>query len=168
MVFPNYLYPAMPFTSYTKLTYPDVMAIKAYLFSLPPVNVQETKNTLVFSVQPAAGFCWAGASCFSMPGRCGRTPAGTRILINGAYLAEALGHCGECHTPRNIMSGLILSKSYAGGADRRLLRAEHFVRQDVRRWRLEPGRPGGVSVQRRQHEQGLVLRADAASGAGTA
>ena len=113
VVFPNYLYPAMPFTSYTKLTYPDVMAIKAYLFSLPPVNVQETKNTLVFpfSQRPVL-LGWR--ILFFHAGPLRPNPGWDAHLINGAYLAEALGHCGECHTPRNIMSGLILSKSYAG------------------------------------------------------
>jgi len=41
-------------------------------------------------------------------------PGWNADMVNGAYLTEALGHCGECHTPRNIMSGLILSKAYAG------------------------------------------------------
>ena len=41
-------------------------------------------------------------------------PHWTEAQKNGAYLTEALGHCGECHTPRNLMSGLILSKAYAG------------------------------------------------------
>jgi mono/diheme cytochrome c family protein len=41
-------------------------------------------------------------------------PSWDAHVQNGAYLTEALGHCGECHTPRNFMSGLIQSKSYAG------------------------------------------------------
>ncbi len=113
VVFPNYIYPAMPFTSYTKLTYPDVMAIKAYLFSLAPVNVQPTKNTLIFpfSQRPVL-LAWR--ILFFHAGPLQPNPAWDAHLINGAYLTEALGHCGECHTPRNLMSGLILSKSYAG------------------------------------------------------
>jgi mono/diheme cytochrome c family protein len=41
-------------------------------------------------------------------------PSWNANVQNGAYLTEALGHCGECHTPRNILSGLILDKSLAG------------------------------------------------------
>jgi mono/diheme cytochrome c family protein len=113
LVFPNYLYPAMPFTSYTKLTYADVMAIKAYLFSLQPVSVAPTPNTLEFpfSQRPVL-LGWR--ILFFRSGRMHMNPSWNADMVNGAYLTEALGHCGECHTPRNIMSGLILSKSYAG------------------------------------------------------
>ncbi len=113
LVFPKYLYPAMPFTSYTKLSYSDVMAIKAYLFSLAPVNVRKTPNTLEFpfSQRPVL-LGWRILFFHSGPLR--MNPNWTESQKNGAYLTEALGHCGECHTPRNIMSGLILSKAYAG------------------------------------------------------
>jgi len=42
------LYPAMPFTSYTYISDADALAIKAYLFSLPPVRAAEPANTLIF------------------------------------------------------------------------------------------------------------------------
>ncbi len=113
VVFPNYIYPAMPFTSYTKLTYADAMAIKAYLFSLPPVNVPPTPDTLAFpfSQRPVL-LAWR--ILFFRAGPLTPHPGWDAHVLNGAYLSEALGHCGECHTPRNIMSGLIQSKSYAG------------------------------------------------------
>jgi mono/diheme cytochrome c family protein len=113
VVFPKYLYPAMPFTSYTKLTYNDVMAIKAYLFSLPPVHVAETPNTLAFpfSQRPVL-LGWR--ILFFRAGEMQTDPAWDDHMKNGAYLTEALGHCGECHTPRNFMSGLIADESYAG------------------------------------------------------
>jgi mono/diheme cytochrome c family protein len=113
LVFPKYLYPAMPFTSYSKLSYADVMAIKAYLFSLPPVNVAETPNTLMFpfSQRPVL-LGWR--ILFFRSGPIHMDPSWSADVKNGAYLTEALGHCGECHTPRNLMSGLILSKAYAG------------------------------------------------------
>jgi mono/diheme cytochrome c family protein len=113
LVFPNYIYPAMPFTSYTKLSYSDVMAIKAYLFSLAPVNVAETPNTLMFpfSQRPVL-LGWR--LLFFRSGPMQMDPSWDDHIKNGAYLTEALGHCGECHTPRNFMSGLIASRSYAG------------------------------------------------------
>jgi len=113
LIFPKYLYPAMPFTSYTKLSYADVMAIKAYLFSLAPVNVAATPNTLEFpfSQRPVL-LGWR--ILFFRSGPMHMDPSWNADMVNGAYLTEALGHCGECHTPRNIMSGLILSKAYAG------------------------------------------------------
>jgi mono/diheme cytochrome c family protein len=113
LVFPNYIYPAMPFTSYTKLTYPDVMAIKAYLFSLAPVKVAETPNTLAFpfSQRPVL-LGWR--ILFFRAGPLKPEAGWDAHVQNGAYLTEALGHCGECHTPRNIMSGLIQGQSLAG------------------------------------------------------
>jgi mono/diheme cytochrome c family protein len=115
LIFPNYLYPAMPFTSYTKLTRADVMAMKAYLFSLAPVNVAPTPNTLEFpfSQRPVL-LGWR--ILFFRSGPMQMDPSWNADMVNGAYLTEALGHCGECHTPRNIMSGLILSRAYAGAA----------------------------------------------------
>jgi len=113
LIFPNYIYPAMPFTSYTKLSYADVMAIKAYLFSLPPVSVAPTPNTLAFPFnQRPVLLGWR--ILFFHEGPMQMDPSWSPDIKNGAYLTEALGHCGECHTPRNIMSGLELSNAYAG------------------------------------------------------
>ncbi len=113
VVFPYYLYPAMPFTSYTKLSYQDVMAIKAYIFSLAPVSVAQTPNTLAFpfSQRPVL-LAWR--ILFFRSGPMNMNANWSDSQKNGAYLTEALGHCGECHTPRNFMSGLILSQAYAG------------------------------------------------------
>jgi mono/diheme cytochrome c family protein len=113
LLFPKYLYPAMPFTSYTKLSYADVMAIRAYLLSIAPVNVPPTQNTLAFpfSQRPVL-LGWR--ILFFHSGPLQMDPSWSAQVQNGAYLTEALGHCGECHTPRNIMSGLILDQSLAG------------------------------------------------------
>jgi mono/diheme cytochrome c family protein len=113
LVFPNYIYPAMPYTSYTKLSYQDVMAIKAYLFSLAPVKVAPTPNTMMFpfSQRPVL-LGWR--ILFFRSGPMHMDPSWSEDIKNGAYLTEALGHCGECHTPRNIMSGLIADQSLAG------------------------------------------------------
>ncbi len=113
LVFPKFLYPAMPYTSYTKLSRADVSAIKAYLFSLAPVTVKPTPNTLAFpfSQRPVL-LGWR--ILFFHRGPFKMNPNWTDAQKNGAYLTEALGHCGECHTPRNLMSGLILSEAYAG------------------------------------------------------
>jgi mono/diheme cytochrome c family protein len=113
VVFPNYLYPAMPFTSYTKLSYGDVLAIKAYLFSLQPVSVAKAPNTLKFPFsQRPLMIGWRMLFFRSAPMRI--DPAWSADVRRGAYLTEALGHCGECHTPRNIMGGLTAGESLAG------------------------------------------------------
>jgi mono/diheme cytochrome c family protein len=113
LVFPRYLYPAMPYTSYTKLSYADVMAIKAYLFSLPPVSAPRAKNNLNFPFnQRPAMLGWR--LLFFRPGPMHMKPGWNEAMKNGAYLTEALGHCQECHTPRNLMGAMIADRAFAG------------------------------------------------------
>ncbi|MBB5372511.1 c-type cytochrome [Acidocella aromatica] len=113
LVFPKFLYPAMPYTSYTKLSYADVMAIKAYLFSLAPVNVAPTPSSMAFPFnQRPVLLGWR--LLFFSAGPMKMDPSWDEHMKNGAYLTEALGHCGECHTPRNILSAMELGRAYAG------------------------------------------------------
>jgi mono/diheme cytochrome c family protein len=107
------LYPAMPFTSYTYMTDADVGAIKAYLFSLKPVHAPDRENSLSFPFnQRSLMGIWA--LLFNpdkrFEPRTGRDPQWNR----GAYLVEAMEHCGECHTPRNLMQALDQRKKFSG------------------------------------------------------
>jgi mono/diheme cytochrome c family protein len=107
------LYPAMPYTSYTLMSDEDALAIKAYLFSLKPVRAPPRANTLIFPFNQR--FLMAFWSAFFNPDRrfephTDRSPTWNR----GAYLVEAMGHCGECHTPRNIGMALNNRKKFAG------------------------------------------------------
>jgi mono/diheme cytochrome c family protein len=107
------LYPAMPFTSYTYINDADALAIKAYLFSLPPVRATPPRNTLAFPFNQrwAMGF-WSAV--FSPHTRFEPNTAQSPEWNRGAYLAEALTHCGECHTPRNIAFALDNRAKFAG------------------------------------------------------
>jgi mono/diheme cytochrome c family protein len=107
------LYPAMPYTSYTYITDADGLAIKAYLFSLVPVRVAAPANTLMFPFNQrwAMGF-WS--AMFSEDARFEPDTARSAEWNRGAYLAEALAHCGECHTPRNLAFALDNRKKFAG------------------------------------------------------
>ena len=108
-----HLYPAMPFTSYTYLTDADALAIKAYLFSLAPVRSANRKDTLVFPFnQRWAMGIWS--LLFSGNARFAPDTAQSPQWNRGAYLAEALAHCGECHTPRNLAFALDNRKKFAG------------------------------------------------------
>lgn len=107
------LYPAMPYASYTLMTDADALAIKAYLFSLKPVHSEVPDDTLSFPFNQR----WlmrAWALLFDSDKRfmpnAERTPQWNR----GAYLAEALAHCGECHTPRNLFEALDNRRKFAG------------------------------------------------------
>jgi|HubBroStandDraft_1064217.scaffolds.fasta_scaffold19327_2 mono/diheme cytochrome c family protein len=107
------LYPAFPYESYTLLDDEDVRAIKAYLFSLPVARATAPPNSLKFPFDQRwlMGF-W---SAFYNPDHRfrpleRRSPEWNR----GAYLAEALGHCGDCHTPRNLAQALDNRRKFAG------------------------------------------------------
>ena len=107
------LYPAMPYPSYTYMTDADALAIKAYLFSLPPMHVANKADTLTFPYNQR----WAMAPWsffFNADTRFAPNTAQTAQWNRGAYLAEALAHCGECHTPRNVALALDNRRKFAG------------------------------------------------------
>ena len=107
------LYPAMPFTSYTYMTDADALAIKAYLFSLPPVHAVALVNTLTFPFnQRWAMTFWS--ALFNPDTRFEPDTSKSPEWNRGAYLAEALAHCGECHTPRNLAFALNNREKFAG------------------------------------------------------
>ncbi|MDB5673861.1 MAG: alcohol dehydrogenase [Sphingomonas bacterium] len=109
----GHLYPAMPFTSYTAMTDADALAIRAYLATLAPIQRQRPRLTFSWPFnQRGLMALWSG---LFNPNRrfephADRSPAWNR----GAYLAEGLAHCGECHTPRNLAQGLDNRSKYAG------------------------------------------------------
>jgi mono/diheme cytochrome c family protein len=107
------LYPAMPFTSYTYVSDADALAIKAYLFSLQPVRAAAPENTLMFPFNQrwAMGF-WS--ALFNPDTRFEPDTSKSPEWNRGAYLAEALAHCGECHTPRNLAFALNNRLKFAG------------------------------------------------------
>ena len=107
------LYPAMPYTSYSYLSDADALAIKAYLFSLPPVRATPPANTLSFPFnQRWAMIFWS--EIFNPDTRYEPDTSKSAEWNRGAYLAEALAHCGECHTPRNLAFALNNRKKFAG------------------------------------------------------
>jgi mono/diheme cytochrome c family protein len=108
-----HLYPAMPYTSYTFVTDADALAIKAYLFSLKPIRSPAPENSLWFPFnQRWAMLFWSAV--FSPHGRYEPDTSQTPQWNRGAYLAEALAHCGECHTPRNVGFALDNRKKFGG------------------------------------------------------
>jgi mono/diheme cytochrome c family protein len=109
----SHLYPAMPYPSYTRMTDADALAIKAYLFSLAPVHAADRPNTLTFPFnQRWAMGVWS--AFFNDDARFAPNTAQSPEWNRGAYLAEALAHCGECHTPRNLAFALDHRRKFAG------------------------------------------------------
>ncbi len=107
------LYPAMPYTSYTYMTDADALAIKAYLFSLPAVNAPTQPNRLAFPFnQRWAMGVWS--AMYNANERFKPNAEQSAEWNRGAYVAEALAHCGECHTPRNPAFALDNHKKFGG------------------------------------------------------
>jgi mono/diheme cytochrome c family protein len=109
----RYLYPAFPYTSFTAMRRDDALAIKAYLFSLPPQHVVNRKNDLSFPFNQRWGMAFWNL-LFLSDRRFAPDPAQSDTVNRGAYLATALGHCGECHTPRNLAYGFESRRGFAG------------------------------------------------------
>jgi mono/diheme cytochrome c family protein len=109
----EHLYPAFPYTSYTKLSRDDVLAIKTYLFSLPAASQVNRANDLSFPFnQRWAVGLWNAA--FFKDRRFAADASKPPEWNSGVYLATALGHCSECHTPRNVAFGPTHGKELSG------------------------------------------------------
>ena len=107
------LYPAFPYESYTLMADDDVLAIKAYLFSLPKVHLQAPPHALVFPFNHR-GLVGLWSLAYNPDQRFRPHPDRSPAWNRGAYLAEALAHCGDCHTPRNLGQALDNRRKFSG------------------------------------------------------
>jgi len=109
----DHLYPAFPYPSYTKLTDDDLRALWAFLKTQPPVKRANRPHDLKFFAR-ARTFVATWKALYFTPGAYRTDPAHSASWNRGAYLAEAAAHCGECHTPRNLLGGVKQDLRYAG------------------------------------------------------
>jgi len=109
----KYLYPAMPFDAFTMISEDDLKALWIYFRSLAPVRQQNRESELSFPFNVRYGMLVWRLMFFRERGF---EPDATKSAQwnRGAYLVEALGHCGDCHTPRNIMGATIAGKRLQG------------------------------------------------------
>ena len=109
----DHYFPSFPYTAYTKMQREDVLALKAYLFSLKPVKKVNREHDLAFymTLTPSARI-WKSA--YFKQGELVETPGKSTEWNRGAYLVEAMGHCGECHTPRKTLGVLDQDMAFAG------------------------------------------------------
>ncbi len=104
----RHYYPAFPYGSYMHLQLQDVYDLKAFLDTLPPVARTNTPHALQypFNIRRTVGL-WKMlflTDDFAID----------TTEDRGQYLVEGLGHCAECHTPRNVLGGLDRSRWLAG------------------------------------------------------
>ncbi|MFC4270511.1 c-type cytochrome [Sneathiella chungangensis] len=112
----HYYFPAFPYTSYTKMTDEDALAIKSHLMTLTPVMRENQPH----DVSPPFSWRWLqwGWRLLFFDDTPYAPPAGAgETVARGGYLVEALTHCGECHTPRNFLGGSDHSLYLAGTAN---------------------------------------------------
>lgn len=109
----DHYFPAFPYTSYSGVSRADLLAIKAYLFSLDPVSKASREHDLAWymSSRLAAG-AWKELNFESA--RFTPDAARDEQWNRGAYLVRHLGHCGECHTPRSTFGVLQTDLEMAG------------------------------------------------------
>ncbi|HKU05599.1 MAG TPA: cytochrome c [Bradyrhizobium sp.] len=107
-------YPAFPYASYQLAKVEDVRDLFAYLKTLAPVKgrVRDHELPFPFNIRRTVGV-WKWLFMGSKPviADAAHSPAWNR----GAYLVNGLGHCAECHSPRNSLGGIITAQRFAGG-----------------------------------------------------
>lgn len=109
----EYLYPAFPYDHFTKITEEDMHALYAYMMSVEPIEYTPPDNELRFPFNIRLSL--AGWNLlFLRQGVFEPDPSQSDEWNRGAYLVEGLGHCGSCHTPRNLMGAEIASRAFGG------------------------------------------------------
>jgi mono/diheme cytochrome c family protein len=109
-------FPAFPYTSYTGMSRGDLLAIKAYLFSLDPVRKQNREHDLPFFMSTRlAARAWQIS--YFHAARFDPDETKSEEWNRGAYLVRHVGHCGECHTPRGRLGALQYDKALTGNPD---------------------------------------------------
>lgn len=111
----NY-FPVFPYASYTLMSDGDMLDIKAYLFSLPPAANPNRPHQMSFFF--SSRFMVNGWNVVNFKeGPMKPVPEKGMAWNRGAYLVEALGHCRECHTPRDRLGGFRNHQHLAGTKD---------------------------------------------------
>ncbi len=107
----SFYYPAFPYRAYAGLSDEDVLDIGSYLMSLEPLS-----NAVPEAVTPAWLNRWAmaGWNLLADMSEADTEIFDDELIARGAYLARNLGHCSECHTPRNALGILDASREFAG------------------------------------------------------
>lgn len=110
----EHLYPALPYTSYQRMTFDDLRDLLAYLKTLPAVSgrVRDHDVPFPFNIRRTLGI-------WKLPFLDGKMfkpdPVQSAQWNRGAYLVNGPGHCAECHSPRNVLGAVIESRRFTGG-----------------------------------------------------
>lgn len=106
-------YPAFPYSSYTRMREADLRDLWAYLRSVPPVAKASLPHDMAFPFN-LRFFVQFWRLLYFETARVTADNQRSQEWNRGAYLVRALGHCGECHTPQNIIAGLDKERKLSG------------------------------------------------------
>lgn len=127
----GHYYPAFPYTSFALMTDGDIQDVWAFLRTLKPNDRRNRRHDLSWFAnwRPVLGV-WK---------RLFFNPAATRHPVpaataRGAYLTDALGHCGECHTPRNALGALQHDRYLAGAKDAKGHNVPNLTPTRLKKW----------------------------------
>lgn len=110
----RHLYPAFPYDHYSATSDDDVRALYAFFMTRPAVAATPPPNELPFPLNirlTLAGW----KLLFLRPRDLAPDPTKDAVWHRGRYLVEGLGHCGACHSPRNLLGAEVTSRAYKGG-----------------------------------------------------
>jgi len=110
----HHLYPAFPYDRFTLASDEDIRAIYAYLMTRPPVPARHPPNRLSFPFN-VRSFIGVWKALYFHPGRWRDDPSRDARWNRGGELAEGLGHCGSCHSPRNALGAERRDRHFDGG-----------------------------------------------------
>ena len=141
----SHLYPAFPYPDFALLTDADLASIYLYLRTLPAISNETPDNQLAFPFNQRA--LLAAWKLLFVDGEAYRPdPQQSAQWNRGAYLVEGIGHCGACHTPRNILGAERKTMALTGGRYLDKIRFGYH-----RPW---------FAVNLTQHERGLAARSE--------
>jgi len=129
----EHLYPAFPYPSFTRMRDADLKDLWAYLRTLPPSARKNRPHDLRIPFgwrALIAGWKWLYFAPGPKDARSGRSPSQAR----GAYLVNALGHCGECHTPKNFLGAPRPDRHLAGGTGPEGKRVPNLTPAGLGKW----------------------------------
>jgi len=106
----SFYYPAFPYAFYTGISDTDLLAIKAFLDSLEPIQQPNRPHELVWYATFRPGLRLWNALYLD-------TGPAPEDKDRGTYLVENLGHCAACHSPRDVLGGIIPERRFAGTGD---------------------------------------------------
>ncbi|MCF2524421.1 cytochrome c [Bradyrhizobium sp. G127] len=110
----EHYYPAFPYGSYQHATTQDIRDLFAYIKTLPPLSgrIRPHNVSFPFNIRRLVGgwkFLFLDNKPFTPD------PKQSAAWNRGAYLVNGLGHCAECHSPRNFLGGIVAPQRFAGG-----------------------------------------------------